>query len=140
LASPRVSPGRTSMTKALRCVGILSVAVLAVAVATGQDKKDKNKQLPQNYGKLGLSDVQKKRIYDIQDEYGSKIAALKKQLDDLQKKQREEMAGVLNDDQRDQLKKILSEKAGDPTKPPDKKPVDSKPDDKKPDDKDKKPS
>jgi len=121
--------------------GMIAVVVLLSAAAvTGQDKKAKNKQLPQNYGKLGLSDDQKKRIYAIQDEYGDKIADLAKQLETLRKKQREEMAAVLTDDQKDALKKILSEKAGDTKPAPDKKPGDKPTGDKKPGDKDTKPN
>ena len=97
------------MKKLLMWCGLIAaVALLSAAAVTGQDKKAKNKQLPQNYGKLGLSDEQKKKIYAIQDEYGDKIADLAKQLDALRKKQREEMAAVLTDDQKEQLKKILS--------------------------------
>ena len=119
---------------------IAAVVLLSVTAVTGQDKKTKNKQLPQNYGKLGLSDEQKKKIYAIQDEYGDKIADLAKQLDILRKKQREEMAAVLTDEQKQELKKILSEKAGDTKPAPDKKPGDKPTSDKKAGDKDTKPN
>lgn len=125
---------------AVWCGLIAAVALLSAAAVTGQDKKAKNKQLPQNYGKLGLSDEQKKKIYAIQDEYGDKINDLTKQLEALRKKQREEMAAVLTDEQRQELKKILSEKAGDTKPTTDKKPGDKPTGDKKPGDKDTKPS
>lgn len=103
----------------------LTVAFILIASAstvTGQDKKaSKNKQLPQNWGKLGLSEEQKKKIYAIQDDYGSKIADLRKQIDDLTKKERAEMAAVLSSEQKEQLKKILTDRVPD-TKPSEKKP------------------
>jgi Spy/CpxP family protein refolding chaperone len=94
--------------------GLLCAIVLLSATAvTGQDRKVKNKQLPQSWGKLGLSEDQKKKIYAVQDEYGGKIADLRKQIDDLTKKEREEMAAVLTDEQKDHLKKLLTEKVPD---------------------------
>src|SRR5207237_2447847 len=102
---------------------------LSAAAVTGQDKKAKNRQLPQNYGKLGLSDDQKKKIYAIQDEYGPKIADLQKQIEELTKKRRDEMAALLTDDQKENLKKILTDKVGDTKPTTDKKPGD-KPGDK----------
>jgi hypothetical protein len=127
------------MRIALKMIGLLAlIAVVSTTAVIGQDKKDKTKakQLPSNFAKLGLSDDQKKKVHAIQDEYGDKIAALAKQLEELKNKQREETYAVLTDDQKEQLKKILTEKVGAPSKSPDnKKPDDKKPDDKKPDDK-----
>ena len=120
------------MLKTVKTTGMLVVVLfLSAAVVTGQDKKDKGKKgsLPANYGKLGLSDDQKKKIYAIQDEYGTKIADLKKQIDELTKKEHQEWYAILTDDQKEQLKKIQAEKAGDPGKPTEKKPTD-KPTDK----------
>ena len=96
---------------------LAAMLLLSAAAVTGQDKKDKakNKQLPPNYGKLGLSDDQKKKIYDIQDDYGPKIADLKKQIEELTKKQRQETAAVLTDEQKEHLTKIATDKIGDTT-------------------------
>ena len=102
------------MKRFIAVSGLLCAIVLLSANAvTGQDRKAKNKQLPQNWGKLGLSDEQKKKIYALQDEYGPKIADLRKQIEDLTKKEREEMAAVLTAEQKDHLKKLLTDRVPD---------------------------
>ena len=45
----------------MKRLGMLSavmavIVLLSASAVTGQDKKTKNRQLPQNYGKIGLSD------------------------------------------------------------------------------------
>ena len=51
----------------------------------GEDAKDKDTpklkgQLPANWGKLGLTDEQKQKVYKVQAEFKEKIADLEKQL------------------------------------------------------------
>jgi Spy/CpxP family protein refolding chaperone len=81
--------------------------------------------LPQGWKQLGLSDDQKKKIYAIEDEYEPKVAALKKQIEELQKKEKAEKYAVLSEDQKKKLKEIRETKDGGGTEP--------KKDDKKPD-------
>lgn len=84
------------------------VALLTASVLQGQDSQTKVKGvLPPNWGKLGLSDEQKQKIYKAQAEYGDKITALEKQVTDLKVQQKTEMSKVLTDAQKTKLKEIL---------------------------------
>jgi hypothetical protein len=95
-----------------------SLAVFMLAFAgfvNGDDaKKDapaKGKgQLPPNWAKLGLSDDQKQKVYAVQSEFGPQIIKLQKEIQDLRKKQSDELAKILTDAQKTRLKEILSEK------------------------------
>ena len=64
------------------------------------------------HGKLGLSEEQKKKIYSIEDEYNPKIAALKKQIEDLQNEEKTKKYAVLTEDQKKHLKEIREAKDG----------------------------
>jgi Spy/CpxP family protein refolding chaperone len=115
---------------------VLAVALLAGSMLQGQDKKDDTPSkvkgvLPANWGKLGLTDEQKQKIYKVQADYNDKIGTLEKQLKDLKATEKGEMEKVLTDAQKARLKEILQSKvpAGD------KKTDEKKPDDKKPDEK-----
>ena len=68
-------------------------------------------QLPQNWGKLGLSDEQKQKVYAAQSKYRDKIDALKKQIAELTDKEKKEMEDVLTAAQKTRLREILSGKA-----------------------------
>jgi len=79
-------------------------AVIVSPWAVGQDPAKAPKdgtnakmrgQLPPNWGKLGLSDEQKQKVYAAQGKYRDKIDALKKQMADLQDQEKKEMEGVL---------------------------------------------
>ena len=74
-------------------------------------------RLPANYTKIGISEEQKKKIYDAQNKYEDQINALEKQIADLKAKQKEEVEGLLTADQKkalqaanDESKKKASEK------------------------------
>jgi Spy/CpxP family protein refolding chaperone len=83
------------------------------------DKSDKapdakmRGQLPQNWNKLGLSDKQKQDVYKVQNEYRTKIDALKKQIEDLTATEKKEMEKLLTPAQKERLKEILTGKAPD---------------------------
>jgi Spy/CpxP family protein refolding chaperone len=102
--------------------------------------KTTNHTLPQGWKQLGLSDDQKKKIYAIEDDYTPKIAALKKQIEELSTEEKGKKYAVLTDDQKKHLKEIREagdgggkpgDKKEDPKKDESKK-DDSKKDDKKP--------
>ena len=101
-----------------RLVIVIAVACVVPALALSQDKKDvpKGKALPANWAKLGLSDDQKQRVHEIQSKWGLKIDELRKQLTELQKKQKEDLDEVLTAAQRARLKEIVLEKI-EPKKP-----------------------
>jgi hypothetical protein len=90
---------------------VVAVALLTGTWVCGQDKKDDTTKvkgvLPANWGKLGLSDEQKQKVYKVQADYGDKIAALEKQIKDLKAQEKTEMEKVLTDAQKARLKEIL---------------------------------
>ncbi len=116
----------------LSVLGVVVVALLAGGWLLGDDTKktDDTKdtvkvrgQLPQNWGKLGLTDEQKQKIYKVQNDIGAKIDKLEQQIADLKKDQKTEMEKVLTDAQKKRLKEILAEKGpADPPPAKDKKP------------------
>jgi Spy/CpxP family protein refolding chaperone len=68
-------------------------------------------QLPQNWGKLGLSDEQKQKIYDAQNKHRAKIDALQKQITELKDQEKKDMENVLTDAQKARLREIVAGKA-----------------------------
>jgi len=100
----------------VRTVSFLTLfCLVGVGFITGQDKAGSGKAkgtLPANWNKLGLTDEQKSKVYDIQAKYRGKIDDLKKQIADLQEKEQKEALGVLTEAQKTRLKEILANKAG----------------------------
>jgi Spy/CpxP family protein refolding chaperone len=116
----------------------IAVAVLALASFGGwllgdDPKKGDAKpepakaahQLPSGWRALNLSDAQLKQIHAVRDTYGPKIAALRKQLGDLQQEERAKMYDLLTAEQKKQLKDMRDIKDTDDKKA-------DKQDDKKP--------
>ncbi|MBL8793969.1 MAG: hypothetical protein JNM56_08690 [Planctomycetia bacterium] len=96
----------------LRGVLVLLLVLFALgSVSLGQTAKDEPAKfkgvLPQNWGKLGLSDEQKQKVYKVQNDYDQKIATLEKQLKDLKSQEKVEMEKVLTDAQKARLREIL---------------------------------
>src|ERR1700761_2233058 len=92
--------------------------VLSGGLMSGQDtKKDDAKKgeptakvkgfLPQNWGKIGLSDSQKQEIYKIQGKYGSEIDKLDAKIKELKGERDKEMRNVLSADQKKKLEDIV---------------------------------
>ena len=104
------------MTRTRFLVGLVALALFSGGWLLGDDTKKtadtkgepaaKGHTLPQGWKQIGLSDEQKKKIHTIQDDYGTKIAGLKKQIEDLQREERGKMYDVLTADQKKQLKEI----------------------------------
>lgn len=69
-------------------------------------------QLPQNWGKLGLSDDQKQKVYSIQAKYGEEIDKLESQIRELKQKMAKERLEVLTADQKKKLEDINRAKTG----------------------------
>lgn len=100
--------------KAFRPVVVgLALVLIASAGINGQEKKDTKVKgvLPANWGKLGLTDEQKQKVYKVQAEYADKIDDLEAKIKELKGKQRTEMEKVLSDEQKKRLKEILGGKA-----------------------------
>jgi hypothetical protein len=106
------------MKKAYALIGVAAVLFVAGGYLFGDDKDTKKEtkvvkqgNLPANYNKLGLSDDQKKKLRDVQGEYGAKIQELQDQIRELRKKERLAMEDVLTDTQKARLRELLLEKA-----------------------------
>jgi hypothetical protein len=98
-------------------LGILGV-VFIVGVGLSGDKKDKDGAkdkdtpkvkgaLPAGWKVLKLTADQKSKVYAIQGEYKTKIAELKKKIEELEAHEKADMIKVLTDDQKAQLTKAL---------------------------------
>lgn len=66
-------------------------------------------RLPPNYGKIGVSEEQRKKIYEIQNKFDDQIAALQKQIADLRAKEKAELEAVLTADQKKALQSANEE-------------------------------
>jgi hypothetical protein len=110
-------------------IRLLAVSLVLIAICSpwaagysADDKSDKapdtkmRGQLPQNWSKLGLSDKQKQDIYKVQNDFNTKMDALRKQLDDLKAAEKKELEKVLTPAQKERLKEILTGKAPDTSK------------------------
>lgn len=104
----------------------LALAAVLIAItsmsAWTQDKPSSSKpaaveeekitgRLPNNYGKLGLSDKQKKSIYAAQSKYATEINALIRQVEELREKRDAEVGAVLTAEQKVKLAELQGETA-----------------------------
>ena len=92
------------------------------------DKKQSTDRLPRNYGKIGLTETQRKSIYEIVGRYEAQIDELEKKIAELKAKESSECEAVLNPNQRQSLldlnaeaKKKAASKKKDATKEDEKK-------------------
>jgi hypothetical protein len=74
-----------------------------------EEKKSSNR-LPANYGKLGLSDVQKAKIYGVHDKHEAEIESLNEKLKAVKAKRESEIEGVLTPEQKKSLKDLMAAK------------------------------
>lgn len=113
--------------------------LLSVHAAYTQEKKtdaDKAKKpaaeakgrLPNNYGRIGLSDEQRNKIYGIQGKYDGDIDKLEAQIADLKTKRDTEITAVLNAEQKAKLAELnaASKKKDGDAKPKEEKKVEKK--------------
>lgn len=76
--------------------------------AAKSDQADGKKgRLPAHYGKVGLTEIQKQKIYGIQGQYDEQLDALEKQMDALKAKRDQEVEAVLTEDQRKIVKSLV---------------------------------
>ena len=73
------------------------------------DEKKPTNRLPSNYGKLGLTDAQKDKVYAIQDKYDAQLDALEEQIKSLKAKRSSEAEAVLSVEQKKILKDLTDE-------------------------------
>lgn len=86
--------------------GFLVALSLSLTSVQAQDKK--KGALPANFGKLGLSDEQKQKVYSIQAKYKTEKDDLNKKLKKVTDDQNADVFGVLTPDQKEKLKELTS--------------------------------
>ena len=69
-------------------------------------KSDQSRKVPDNFGKIGLSNEQRESIYKVRQSHQEKIASLKKQIDDIQAKEMAECEALLTDTQKKLLENL----------------------------------
>jgi Spy/CpxP family protein refolding chaperone len=100
--------------KLLRFIVVVAVFSAVTAGTTiGQDKGKAKGQLPQGWAKLGLSDEQKTKIYEVQAKHRAKIEELEKQIKAVREQMYKDQVDVLTDAQKARLKEIFNEKLGE---------------------------
>ncbi len=87
---------------------ILGLGALSFEGAVGQEKKAKQPQLPQNFGKLGLSDEQKTKILKLDADYDSKIADLDAKIKELKAESKKKMFEVLTEEQKKKYLELVT--------------------------------
>ena len=117
LGLPRKAPMKNYLlTGTIAIVGCFSIMGLAQEGAkpvkptpAAEQKADAGKKgrLPANYGKLGLTDPQKAKIYGIQGVYEDQLDELEKQIEAVKAKRDLEVEAVLSEDQRKILKNLV---------------------------------
>ncbi|GBD35168.1 hypothetical protein HRbin36_00273 [bacterium HR36] len=98
----------------LRGVLLAAVAGVCLVLGAGVAQEKVTGRLPQGFGKLGLSEEQKQKIYKIQAEYEAKIQALRAQIKKLEEEERVQVFGVLTPQQKELYLKLR----GIPESPP----------------------
>ncbi len=68
-------------------------------------------RLPNHFGKLGVSEEQRTRIYELQAQYGEQIEALLMQIEELRSQRDAEVEQQLTDSQRSRLQELRTEAA-----------------------------
>jgi hypothetical protein len=91
---------------------VATVALVVSVVIIAEAGTPTKGTLPKYWKGLGLSDAQRAEVYKITGEYGKKIADLKAQIKAAEAEEKTKLYAVLTDAQKEQLKKILAEKAG----------------------------
>lgn len=102
-------------TFALFCGTLVLAAGLsaqdAKPVAKAEDTSKVKGFLPQNWGKIGLTDDQRQQVYKVQAKYNTEIEKLEAKIKELKGTRDQEMKAVLSPDQKKKLEEILTGKA-----------------------------
>lgn len=88
-----------------------TVSKPTAAKPAAEEEEKVSGRLPNNWGKLGLSDKQKKDVYARQAKYATEINALIRQVEELREKRDTEVEAVLTAEQKVKLKELLAESA-----------------------------
>lgn len=107
----------------------MAAALILVSAAISQEKADPKKadpkkeevkkdevkargQLPSGWGKLGLSEEQKQKVYKLQNKYGEQIDKLEAQIKELKEKLTKERLEILTPEQKKRLRELIESKTG----------------------------
>jgi TolA-binding protein len=93
------------------CLGGLLLLLAGGFLVAQEAEKKATGRLPNNYGRIGLTEAQRAKIYGVQMKYGEQIDALIKQVEELRQKRDTEIEAVLTPEQRENLKKLTAETA-----------------------------
>jgi hypothetical protein len=99
------------MLRLRAAVTVLAVALVVTGWSLGDDKKDTpppRGTLPQHYKKIGLTDEQREAVLRVRGGYRAKIDALKRQISQLQRDEKEELEKLLTDAQKARLRELRS--------------------------------
>lgn len=103
-------PGLTAEEKSAEPAGrAVTVQLAQESRSSAADREEPKKlrgRLPRNYGKLGVSQEQRRTIYSIQEKYRSQIEDLEKQLAALESQRDRDIAAVLTEGQKVRLKEL----------------------------------
>jgi hypothetical protein len=106
----------TILVCGLLVAGSVGVSMRTAAIAQEAKKADSEKKaktsgdrLPPNYGKIGLSEAQRKSIYAIQNKFEAQIEELEKKIAALKSQQAAEIEAVLTDEQKKALAAAVEE-------------------------------
>jgi hypothetical protein len=94
-------------------LAVLFAALCIFTTAVHGDDKPAKGMLPQGWGKLGLSDEQKTKIYEIQNKAKAEVEKLEKQIAEVKDKEKKDRLAVLTADQKAKLKEMADSKLGD---------------------------
>ncbi|AMV21918.1 hypothetical protein [Planctomyces sp. SH-PL14] len=103
-----------SVVKTLSVIALgFAVAGSSLLLAQGEakTKKEPRGPLPVNFGKLGLSEDQKTKMYPVCEEYDVKIDELAAQIKKLQGEKSAKLREFLTPAQKERLKEIVAEQA-----------------------------
>lgn len=98
--------------RSLRVVALFAAFCLFATAVHGDDKPAKG-MLPQGWGKLGLSEDQKTKVYEIQNKAKAEVEKLEKQIAEVKEKENKDRLAVLTAEQKAKLKEMATSKLGD---------------------------
>jgi hypothetical protein len=84
-------------------------AASPVSGETASDKPARRKPLPNYYGKIGVSDEQREKLYAVQDLYEVKLERLRKELKDTVQERDQKLELLLTESQRTRLQELREE-------------------------------
>lgn len=100
------------MSRVQIVASLFAVSLLTSGFLMGQDKKTDREPviikatLPRYFSKLGLSDKQKKSVYQVRATYAAKIQELQRQIDALKEQEKADYDNILTAAQKARLKEL----------------------------------